>query len=116
MAKRSGPSPTQRSLRHLREQGFLAEKVEQRLPIPGKFVTRDLFNWIDIVALMPSQHRIVGVQVTSGANHAAHKEKILGLKSFAWWKVCGGIALLHSWVKRGARGERKTWQLREERL
>lgn len=68
MAKQS---PTSKALQELREQGYLAEKVEQRLPIPGKYVTRDLFGIIDIVAIKAGEI-IRGVQVTT-RDHVSHR-------------------------------------------
>lgn len=109
-------SPTSRSLKHLRNQGYLAEKVEQRLPIPGKFVTRDLFNFIDIVAVHPELKLIIGVQATSGSNMAKRRSKIDAEPRARAWKLAGGFIRLHGWAKKGARGERKLWTLREEEL
>lgn len=66
-------SPTARALELYRSLGFAVDKVEQRLP--HCFITRDLFNCLDLVA-MKEGVGIVGVQVTSGDNHAARKTKI----------------------------------------
>jgi len=119
------PTPMQRTLKEMRDRGYLAEKVEQRLPIPGKFVTRDFLNFIDIIAVLPDgaisngiteAGRIVGVQTTSGTNHANHRDKILAEPKYQAWKQAGGLVLLMSWAKRGPRGKRKLWEAREEWL
>jgi hypothetical protein len=112
MKKRT--SPTQRSLAYLRKLGYLAEKVEQRLPIPDRFVTRDLFNFIDLIAI--DGKRIIGVQTTTMANASKHRTKIAEQKAFQVWKDSGGVVLLHLWRKMGARGERKLWKVEEEVL
>jgi hypothetical protein len=104
----------ERTLKELRNRGYLAEKVEQRLPIPGKYVTRDFLGFIDIIAVSKTQ--IVGVQATSGSNHANHREKILAESRYLVWKEAGAAVLLMSWAKKGPRGKRKTWQLREDWL
>lgn len=58
----------------LRKWGYEVDKVEQRLPIPGKFVTRDLFTIIDLLAMKPG-HRLLAVQVTSRSNVNARVKK-----------------------------------------
>ncbi len=71
MAKQS---PTAKALKELRLQGWMAEVVEKRLPIPGKFVTRDLFNCIDIIAMRYGEP-VLAVQVTSRTNVNARLTK-----------------------------------------
>src|SRR5215475_9742757 len=90
------PTPMQRTLKEMRDRGYLAEKVEQRLPIPGKFVTRDFLNFIDIIAVgsVNGSFRIIGIQTTSGTHHADHKEKILAEPKYKVWKSTGAEVLL----------------------
>lgn len=108
--KRKKPvSTTAMALAEMRRRGWTAEKVEQRIT---RFITRDLFNVIDIVALDGT--RIVGVQVTSGSNHAARRTKILAEPLVQRWLACGAELELWSYAKQGARGRRKTWTLRVE--
>lgn len=119
-------TPTARSLALLRERGFLVAKVEQRLPIPGKFVTRDCFGFGDLLIAGYERHKagfenlavsiIALVQVTSTSNLAARERKIRGLQKAADWLRIGGIILLHGWSKKGKRGARKTWQVTERRI
>ena len=106
-------SPTSRSLHLLRQRGYVAEKVEQRLTFKG-FVTRDLFGCIDLLACRPGE--IVGVQVTSRSNLAARRTKSLGCAGLLAFLQAGGKFRLHGWGKVGAKGQRKTWQVREEEL
>jgi hypothetical protein len=114
LKKKKRSSPTQRSLAYLRKLGWTVEKVEQRLPIPDRFVTRDLFNFIDLIAI--DGKRIMGVQTTTMANASKHREKIVALPAYQLWKASGGVVLLHLWRKIGARGERKLWKVEEEVL
>lgn len=58
----------------LKALGYLVEKVEQRLPIPTKFVTRDLFACIDLIA-MKAGRPLLALQVTSRSNVNARMEK-----------------------------------------
>lgn len=107
-------SPTQRCLAALRAMGATAEVVERRLPIPGKFVTQDLFGFLDILALLGPN--LIGVQCTSGANHAARKKKILAESRAKKWLAAGGLIEIWSYAKQGATGEAKRWVCRKEAI
>lgn len=89
-------SPTQRTLKYLRDQGFMAEVVEKQ--IPHTFIKRDLFNWIDIVAIHPTLG-LYGIQVTSGSNLAARMHKAVGNKALAVWLQTGSKLVAHGWRK-----------------
>jgi hypothetical protein len=108
-------SPTARSMAYLRERGVSVCKVEQRLPIPGKFVTRDAFNFGDLLA-MEEDFGIMLVQVTSGAHVAERVDKIIGLPEAVKWLRAKGRIFVHGWSRKGKRGERKTWQLRSTEI
>ena len=122
-------SPTQRSLKHLRKNGWTAQVVEKWLPPRGKMkfgVRIDLFGFGDIVACrppvqvinatLPGLIAIVQCTSASGGGYAAHRAKILAAPAFPTWKAAGGRVFLQGWAKRGKRGEKKVWQLREEEL
>lgn len=106
-------TPTARTLRRLRELGFTAAVVERR--IPGRFITIDLFGVADIVAMYPG-FGILLVQTTSGANHAARRNKAMAEPRLQTWLECGGRFELWSWAKQGERGRRKLWTLRREEI
>ena len=101
-------SPTARTMAQLRLEGWIAEKVEQRLPIPGRFVTRDMGGFGDILAWKPGEG-ILAVQATSASNVPAHAVKAAGLKTLRPWLEAGGRFEIWGWAKYGARGERKLW-------
>lgn len=114
---------TQRSLGSLRENGWSCHIVEKYLPARGamKFPRRiDAFNFGDILAMRPPMAGLRGsialVQCCPGASHAEHKDKILSIPEYYIWKKSGGRVFLQSWAKKGPRGERKHWTLREEEL
>jgi hypothetical protein len=107
-------SPTQRTLAECRKRGWPAQVVEQT--IPRTFIKRDLFGCIDIVAIARDTSRIVGIQVTSGTNHAARMAKARAEPRVQAWVAAGGVFEVWSWAKRGARGKRKAWTLRVEAL
>jgi hypothetical protein len=104
-------TPSARSTRHLRELGYFVGTVEQR--IPHTFITRDLFGWIDLLAVHP-EHGILGVQVTSGPNLAARVKKARTVAGPLTACLLSGMKLVvHGWAKRGPRGEAKRWTLKE---
>lgn len=110
--KKRTKSPTARALEALRKQGFYAWVVESK--IPKTFISRDFMGWADIIYL--TQTNIVGVQVTSGANHAARRSKILAEPRALAWLQAGGLIEVHSWSKQGARGQVKAWVCRKEEI
>lgn len=117
---------TQRTLKALRDNGWSAHVVEKWITIPnipggGKRI--DAFGFGDILAMRPPtdpplllKGEIALVQCCPGASHAAHKEKMLAIPEYKIWKRAGGSVFLVSWAKRGARGEKKQWTMREEKL
>lgn len=109
--------PTQRSLKALRDAGYTVCIVEKWIPPRGKMpfgIRIDAFNFGDLLACKPGE--IALVQTTDHTSFSKHKIKILAIPEFYKWKEAGGIVRLHGWAKRGARGERKVWTLREEIL
>lgn len=88
-------SPTQRSLKYLRENGFTAEVVE-RWNQWAK-VRQDLFKCIDIVAL--GNGETLGVQTTSYSNMSARIKKIKDSEYFNELKKSGWKLVVHGWKK-----------------
>jgi hypothetical protein len=117
---------TQRSLKHLRKNGWQCAIVEKFLPKRGnmKFPRRiDVWNFGDILACNPtlftSQLKIALIQTFPLARWKDHAEKLAAIPELQVWKRCGGIVLLHGWwygPKDRIRGAKKTWQLREQEL
>jgi hypothetical protein len=113
--KRGGVSNTQRTIHRLRKQGWDCDVVERWIPIkmhPGGGVRRDLFNFIDIIALGHGQ--IWGVQ-SCGQNFKEHDEKIKSHADSALkWHACGGKVMLIGWrkVKKKRGGKQMVWKPR----
>ena len=108
-------SPTQRSLKWLRDRGGTAQVVEKWNPYAK--VRQDLFGIIDIVCvgLKPQdggKSSILGVQTTTGSNMDARIKKALQNESLCVWLDSGGGFEVHGWRKAGSRGEPKKWALR----
>lgn len=100
-------SPTQRSLKHLRELGYTAQVVEQSIRIPGKgMFKRDLWNCVDILAIRPGMP-VLGIQCTSHSNLAARVKKCTELGQ-EW--LATGCTALECWAFRQLKGSRE-WQL-----
>lgn len=88
-------SPTQRSLKKLREEGYLCEIVEKT--IPKCFIKKDLFGFVDILCLKDEE--ILGVQTTSGANFANRVQKIKNHENLEMVKMAGIKISVHGWRK-----------------
>lgn len=106
--KARGQSPTQRTLKNLRANGWTAEVVEHY----NRFsrTRHDLFGGIDILAI--KGEITLGVQCTSGDNHAARVAKLAALPAMVLWLASGSRKLqVWSWskhkVKRG--GKQVRW-------
>ena len=103
-------TPTQRSLAHLRKTWPLVAVVE-RFNIYAK-VRHDLFGFIDILCCGPDG--LLAVQTTSGANVASRMAKIRDTPAAAIWLAWPTRKIVvHGWAKKGPRGARKLWTLRE---
>jgi hypothetical protein len=101
-----------RSVKYLRERGWIVAKVEQRLFMPqAKFpITRDCFSFGDLLSAHPAEKLIALVQVTSRGNAKVRirkitvyspeeKENVPALASK--WLEAEGAIFVHGWVKRG---------------
>lgn len=106
-------TPTQRSLKHARDLGYVTAIVERWNAHAA--IRQDLFNFIDLL-LMPRHESLIGVQATSGANHATRRNKSEAEPNLRLWLECGCRFEVWSWSKRGARGKRKLWTLRREAI
>ena len=139
----SKTSPTQRTLAECRKRGWIAQVVEHT--VPRVFIKRDLFGVIDVVAVVPQgmcrpdalglcayccevvdlyckpcgarKGGILGIQATSGSNHASRVTKVLEEPRAIAWVKAGGLLQVWSWSKRREPGKkREVWLLRAEEL
>lgn len=108
-------SPTQRSLAVLRKAGWTCAVVEHWIPTIK--IRRDLFGFADVLAIHPQVPDTLAIQVTSSSNLAARLKKILAEpRAFVWLASPHRRIELWGWAKRGARGKRKTYQVRRARI
>lgn len=99
------PSPMQRSLKKLREEGWVCHIVEKWNQFSKRRV--DAFGFGDVLAMRPGE--IALVQTTSGSHVADHLAKIRALPTFKQWHDAGGITIVHGWRK----SKRTGWTCRE---
>ena len=88
-------SPTQRSLEHLREQGYHCEVVEKWNSFTKQ--RKDLWGWCDILAIRKDE--VLAVQVTSGSNVSARIKKIQESDTVALVRDAGIRIEIHGWRK-----------------
>jgi hypothetical protein len=86
-------SPTTRSLALLRKEDYIAEVVERYNSFTR--TRKDLFNWIDVVAVCPTH--ILGVQTTSANNASARFNKAGENEALIEWLQAGGKLQIHGW-------------------
>jgi len=99
-------SPTQRSLKKLRSEGYSVGITEHYNSFIG--IRQDLFGFIDLIAIKPGE--ILAVQTTTAVNQSARVKKIKGIPESLKWLQAGGKLVVHGWSKKGARGKRKLWE------
>ncbi len=103
-------SPTQRSLKHLRDQGYTVAVTERWNPFAR--IRQDLFGFIDLLCFKGNE--ILAVQTTSAANISARVAKIRGIQAASLWLESPTRRIVvQGWAKRGERGKRKVWTVRE---
>ena len=97
-------SPQQRTIDVLEAEGYLVDIVERRVT---SRIKKDLFGFIDLLALAPDgggawAWGVLGVQVTSGPNHAARRKKILNdcNENAKRWLMRSNKIQVRSWSKR----------------
>jgi carbonic anhydrase len=98
-------SPTQRTLKHLRAQGYVAQVVEKWLPVVKR--RQDLFGFIDVLAIREGE--VLGVQSTSGDNVSSRVKKIAEHELVGAVRKAGIRIVVHGWRKNAA----GRWVLRE---
>jgi len=103
-------SPTERTLAECKRRGWPCQVVERFCIYSKRRI--DLFGIIDILAITPTG--ILGIQATSGTNHSARVAKADEEPRLLAWLRAGGRFAVWSFAKRGAKGKRKLWHLRED--
>ena len=85
-------SPTQLSIRHLKENGYLVAVVEKWNPFVK--IRQDLFGFIDVLAIR--ENETLAVQVTSAANMKARLRKIEDIETLPKVRDANWSCLLYT--------------------
>lgn len=88
-------SPTQLTLRNLRERGYLAAVVERWNPHAK--IRQDLFGIIDVIGVGPEG--TIGVQATSQSNRSKRTRKMVEHESIGPLREAGWTLEVHGWKK-----------------
>jgi hypothetical protein len=88
-------SPTQRTVAHLRAQGYLPAVVEKWNPHAR--IRQDLWGWCDVLAIREGE--VLAVQVTS-SGVSARVRKIAESETVAVVRKAGIRIEVHGWTKR----------------
>lgn len=99
-------SPMQRTREYFKKMGWASGITEHW----NSYVKRrqDLFGFIDLIVLGPDM--LIACQTTSTGHLAERVAKITAIPEAKAWLEAGGLILVMTWAKRGARGKRKTWE------
>ena len=89
------PSPTQLSLKALRDRGYTVQVVEHYNYFSHK--RKDLFEIVDILGI--KKGKTLGVQTTTLSNKSNHLKKINSSEYLVIIKSAGWKVELHSWRK-----------------
>jgi hypothetical protein len=73
----------------------------------------DLWGIIDVLAMVPGQSGVVGIQATDYNKFNEHREALLTNPNARLFVECGNRLFIFGWAKRGAKGKRKLWELTE---
>lgn len=107
-------SPTQRTLKLLREEGYHARVVEHWNMYAR--IRQDLWGG-DVIALKVGEPVLL-VQCTTQDHASERVKKLAGIKEAVDWSRNAPFCVLEvwGWRKVGDRGKRKTWQVDRRRL
>ena len=104
-------TPTQRSLAKLRAEGWVPYVVERWNPFAH--IRQDLYGFIDIVAIKSGNPGVLAIQTTTTDNIQSRITKSKENPNLSIWLSGGNKFKVWGWAKRGDRGKRKLWELKE---
>lgn len=107
-------SPTQRSLKWLRDQGYISQVVERWNMFAH--IRQDLFGCIDIVGVNAKETGVLGIQATTTGNISKRWTKSIAIPTLRTWLLAKNRFIIHGWSKKGERGKVKKWQLTEREI
>ena len=99
-------TPTQRSLKYLRDQGYRVAITEKWNPHAK--VRQDLFGFVDLLAVRDGQ--TLAVQTTSSGSMSDRRKKILAHENLPVLLSAGWQIVIHGWRK----NSKNRWVVRED--
>ena len=90
-------TPQQRSTARLRDLGYHVEVVEQTIKTPRMTFKRDLWGFVDLLAVR--ENEVLAVQVTSASNVSARVRKITDSPLLAPVRAAMVRIEVHGWRK-----------------
>ena len=91
---------------YLKAGGYVVDKAESYNAIIKR--KKDLFGFIDYMAIHPIKKTILAVQTTSKSNLSTRIKKAEGLPAYWHWLRTGSKVAFHGWYK-----EAGMWRLKE---
>jgi hypothetical protein len=89
------PSLTNKTIDLLALDGWVAYDVEKKIPHTN--ITKDLFGFIDILAIRPCH--VMGIQVTTYSHINARLNKARGLIALSYWLSSKALFEVWGWKK-----------------
>ena len=88
--------------KHLEKEGYLVDKVESYNAFTKR--RKDLYHFLDFVALHPHKMGVLGIQTTTKSNLSTRVKKakgmvIKGVNAYDLWLATGNNIEFHGWYK-----------------
>jgi len=98
-------SPTELSLRKLRNDGYTVAIVEKWVPqtpagFKGPIIRKDVWGFGDLIAVKISESAVILVQTTSLANVSHRMSKIKQIAEAGIWLASGNRIIVHGWSQK----------------
>jgi len=101
-------TPTQRSIAHMKARGYTVAIVEKWNQFAR--IRQDLFGFGDLLCIQEHCPPVMVQTTSSGVS--ARLKKIADEPRHITWMKAGCKIEVHGWTKKGAKGKRKTYQIR----
>lgn len=99
-------SPTQRSLKHLRNLGYTVAITEKWNPHAR--IRQDMFGFVDLLAIREGE--TLAVQTTSASNISSRRSKVVAHENLPIILSAGWQVIIHGWRK----NSKNKWVLKEQ--
>lgn len=104
-------SPASRSIAYLKSKGYHVHKTEYWNSFARKRI--DFGGFADAIAYSDFERGCLAINFTTTGNISGHIKKYETNDNLKAWFRAGNRFVIHGWAKRGPRGKRKIWTLKE---